>query len=155
MKVLTVREPWLWAIIEGGKNTENRGLGALTWKPQTIGLHGAQRYSWRGHSDPRVLDAWQRVTNTPMVKPERCGRYLCHDTFEMGIIVATVDLVDVHPDTGCCRPWGESHYSGDTKTVEAVAHLVLENVQRLDCVIPARGRLGLWRCDELDEADVA
>lgn len=52
MKVLTVRQPWAWAIFHAGKNVENR-----TWQPRsikrgdTIAIHVAKK----------VVDDWVGV----------------------------------------------------------------------------------------------
>jgi hypothetical protein len=59
-----------------------------------------------------------------------------------GALVAVADLVDCHPDTGCCRPWGEP----------GAYHLVLAHVRRLRRPIPARGQLGLWDATALLQA---
>ncbi|MEI4273912.1 hypothetical protein TEK04_19500 [Klenkia sp. LSe6-5] len=67
---------------------------------------------------------------------------------DRGAVIAVAQLVDSHPDAGCCRPWGESDYtetSGRRRT--AVHHLVLEQVVPLRTPVPARGALGLWRPD--------
>lgn len=54
-------------------------------------------------------------------------------------MLAIAHLVDCHPATGCCAPWGEQ------ANVDApVYHLVLDGVRRLDATVPALGRLGLW-----------
>ena len=62
-----------------------------------------------------------------------------------GEILGVVDLVDCHPDAGCCRPWGESAYvEHGGRTRRRITHLVLENPRALDKPIPCKGALGLW-----------
>ena len=62
-----------------------------------------------------------------------------------GAIIGVVDLVDVHPDAGCCRPWGESAYIEHGGRVRrSIVHLVLESPRELAEPIPCRGALGLW-----------
>jgi len=61
-------------------------------------------------------------------------------------VVALADLLDCHPDSGCCRPWGDSaptHQLGGGPVV-TVHHLVLDHVVPLRRPVPARGALGLW-----------
>lgn len=153
VKVLTVREPWLWSIVAGCKTVENRGPGMFAPTSrligQRVGLHGSVSWSKRGQHDERVRACY----GGDVPAPERVGRYLVHHRCDgFGLIIATVQIDDVHPDANCCRPWGESQYLHVDGTMQqGVTHIVLSDVDVLDCVIPARGRLGWWESAELDE----
>jgi hypothetical protein len=160
MKVLTVREPWLTAIVIGAKNVENRGLGLLPSFERLIGarigLHGALGWSARGAQDPRVCAA---LGGGLLRRPEKVAGYNVHPRCEgFGLIVGTATVVDAHPqsefcDPDVCFPWGESQYlRTDGSWQRGVLHIVFDRAVPLDCVIPARGRLGLWESTELDEA---
>lgn len=157
MRVLTVREPWLWAIVSGGKNIENRSprIASVARVGERIGLHGSTTWSKRGRNDQRVQQAYARLGLGFMPRPERiAGKHLVHPVCDgFGLIVATAVIDDVHQDADCCRPWGESEYrNSDGHMVRGVTHLVLADVQLLDPVIPARGQLGFWNSPDLEEA---
>lgn len=48
--------------------------------------------------------------------------------------IAVAALVDCHPDTGCCPPWGDPD----------AYHLTLHAVRLLPRPIPTWGALGVW-----------
>lgn len=140
MKALTVQQPWAWAIMHGGKLAENR---TQNWKYRgPLAIHAGMRYSDRGMNSPLVQKAatgrtgpgcWDSGIVTPPAWTTQ------------GAILGTVDLVDVHPDTGCCKPWGESGYAEyGGRTRRLVTHLVLENPRPLAVPIACKGALGLW-----------
>lgn len=141
-RILSVRQPWAWCIFHG-KGTENR-----THKTGFLGrlwIHAGAGWSRRGENDPRVLEAWNagssRRMGMPTSTPWAYG-------FRLSAIVGSVDLVDCHPDSGCCRPWGESHYvdaAGTSRT--DLWHWVFEKPQELRHAVDAKGRLGIWRPD--------
>jgi hypothetical protein len=138
MKMLTVRQPWCWAIAAGYKTIENR-----TWTTQyrgQLGIHSSARWDddredavrfirdtarELGHTTPLTLrDAWPLPAT--------------------GYVLAVVDLVGVcdvtleRPDRRCdCGPWA----------IPGQAHWRLDNVRRLDKPLEAKGRLGLWELD--------
>lgn len=129
LRAITVRQPWAWAIAHGGKTIENRSQPTRYRGPVLI--HAGAGWSDRGERDPRVRDLLVTRAGTPATR---------------SAVIAVAQLVDCHPDAGCCRPWGESEYTeagGRTRT--AIHHLVLEDVAPLAQPVPARGQLGLWR----------
>jgi hypothetical protein len=131
VKALTVKQPWAWAIAAGYKTIENR---ATNWSYRgPLAIHAGARYSRRGWASP-LIQAAQRAS-TPEVAKLADIR---------GAIIAVTQLTDVHPDTGCCRPWGESAYrDADGRTRTQLVHLVLADiapVTPIDCP----GKLGLW-----------
>lgn len=124
MKALTVQPPWASAIIHGLKGVENR---TQNWSYRgPLAIHSGKRWSQRG------VETIERLA----------GRYYLDAA--RGAIIGVVELVDAHPDAGCCKPWGEQSYveHGGTNRVDIV-HLVLENARPID-PIPCPGRLGLW-----------
>lgn len=138
MRALTVQQPWAWAIIHGGKLIENR---TANWSYRgPLAIHAGQRWSERGASSDLIHDAWHQHGTFAHPADARDGW-----AFHYGAILGVVDLVDVHPDVGCCRPWGESSYTeAGGKDRRIVTHLVLENPRALGEPIPCRGALGLW-----------
>jgi hypothetical protein len=75
-RVLTVRQPWAWAIIHGGKNVENRSWPTKHRGPLLI--HAGSAF------EP---DAYQTVQPPPALE-------LVH-----GAIIGVVELVDCVPDS--------------------------------------------------------
>lgn len=133
MKALTVQQPWATAIFRG-KNIENR---TQLWTYRgPLAIHAGTRWSTRGSRDPLVLKALFPYDDFTSLNQR------AHAT---GAIIGTVELVDCHPEAGCCAPWGESSYvEHGGRERRSVTHLVLENPLRLREPIPCRGALGLW-----------
>lgn len=138
-RAISIRQPWAWsvamlAIDPDAKGVENRSSGFPKGYTGPLLIHAALQPSPRGLADLRV----QRIA---VKHPEAIGAALIR-----GHVLAVADLVDVHPDGDCCRPWGESEYVGsDQQLHRGVTHLVLENVVQLAEPVKARGALGLWR----------
>lgn len=130
MKALTVQQPWAWAIFHG-KNIENR---TQCWSYRgPLAVHAGARWSERGACSPLITEQFVG------------GHRVVGSDFEMGAIVGVVDLVDCHPDAGCCAPWGEQSYVEHGGRVRRrITHLVLENPRELPEPIPCKGALGLW-----------
>lgn len=141
MRCLTVMQPWAWAIFHG-KDIENR---TQLWSYRgPLAIHAGQRLSDRGAADPRIHRAtmhWQReIADRPGAPVPRL-----RDELVYGAILGVVELVDVHPDAGCCKPWGESAYvEHGGRERRRITHLVLENPRLLAEPIPCKGLLGLW-----------
>ncbi|ROZ88991.1 ASCH domain-containing protein [Gordonia sp. OPL2] len=139
MKALTVQQPWAWAIVNGGKTIENR---TANWSYRgPLAIHAGQRWSDRGSQSELVHQAWYGQHPIGYT----IGGRLPEWQFEKGAIIGVVDLVDIHPDAGCCRPWGESRYTeAGGRQRRLITHLQLENPRPLRDPIPAAGQLGLW-----------
>lgn len=165
MRVLTVRQPWAWAIIHGGKDVENR----------TCNLAG----SWRG---PVAIHVAVKNAPSRMLWDEPLKSVAAEHFWDdlpagarrpwwdnHGLIIGVVDLVGVHRASGCyeravltksqylisgeyhnppvlggepghevyCSPWAQN-------TVDEY-HLVFKNPRPLTSPVgPVKGRLGLW-----------
>jgi hypothetical protein len=129
MRILTVRQPWAWAIIHGGKDVENRVRNIAGDYRGPVAIHaGATRIA---DFDPGHANLW------PFNRAK-------HD---LGAIIGVVDLADVHDPTerlfgltGCqgqCTSWAD----------EGLFHLLLANPRPLAEPIPFKGALGLRRLD--------
>lgn len=142
IKAITVKQPWAWAIFNG-KNIENR-TACWTYRGPLV-IHAGLRASERGMADPRVRAAMLAGGYDPRDyrwDPRESG---AGPGMEYGAVIGVVDLVDCHPDSACCRPWGESAYvEQGGRERRCVTHLVLENPRLFDEPIACRGALGLW-----------
>ena len=137
MRILTVRQPWAWAIIHGGKDVENR----------TRNIAG----DYRG---PVAIHAGLAGASFDSSHP---GLWPFDDRHVFGSIIGIVDLVGVHvsrmslgastyglpvcfddttPIGGLCSPWAQYDEIG-------IAHLVLANPRSLPEPILYKGALGL------------
>jgi len=129
MRAITVRQPWAWAIVHGGKDVENR----------TRNLAGSYRGPVAVHAAKEVdLDA---------VYPTPAGSFVGEsggDAWEhLGHIIGVATLAEAHHPGDqwfdctnglTCSPWA----------MPGQWHLRLRNPRPLPAPIPARGFLGLW-----------
>ncbi|MFD6699714.1 MULTISPECIES: hypothetical protein [unclassified Microbacterium] len=157
MRILTVRQPWAWAIVHGGKDVENRKTniagdyrGPVAILAARADAENASEDVWKDHADfyRKYYRMRGIVGRTPTLR---------------GHIIGVVDLVDVHPvanphfhpicydladpnglltaaarGDGACSRWAHP---------EGRWHLVLENPRPLAEPIPYRGALGLRALD--------
>ena len=160
LRCLTVRQPWAWAIVHGGKDVENRTRNIAGAYRGPVAIHAGLAKFEQHNMASRALRAAHGT--------EVDVRVL------YGCVVGVVELVDVHdedecldreirrldrmrratpeefaalPDNGAggligrihpCSPW----------SIPDEFHLVLANPRPLARPIPTKGRLGLWRPDE-------
>lgn len=137
MRILTVRQPWAWAIIHGGKTVENRSRNIAG--------------SYRG---PVAIHAGVAGASFDAMHPDLWPFDWRH-TF--GAIIGVADLVGVHRGTvttgphsmrvascfragkpfGLCSPWAEHD----------AWHLELANARSLPVPIRFKGALGLRELD--------
>lgn len=153
-RILTVRQPWAWAIIHGGKDVENRVRNLAGDYRGPVAIHAALR-------DARMAPAvvWYDYDEKLPVR---------------GAIIGVVDLVDVHAADYCWErdkqrlmslyqsgPEGRREIAnlpddgpggiiGKTRFCSQWAdderhHLVLRNPRPLSKPIPYKGALGLRR----------
>lgn len=142
MRILTVRQPWAWAIIHGGKDVENRPRNIAGGYRGPIALHAGKTFD---------DSAWDHHVLGPML--DNALRRGDEIEFTPGAVIGVVDLVGVHkvietdgrahcepvrpPQqdavSGACSSWAqrEAH------------HLVLANPRPLAEPIPYTGALGL------------
>jgi hypothetical protein len=118
---LSVRQPWAWAIVQGGKEIENRSLGAIRagrMVPGTICLHAASGM----RRDEYRYGQW-RLARHGVICPRP-------DDLVRGAIIGTVEVTGIV--TQSARAW----FGGE-------AGLTLAKPQAID-PIPARGALGYF-----------
>ena len=141
MRILTVRQPWAWAIIHGEKNVENRSRNLAGSYRGLIAIHAALSADLLAYSSDHLAQTANRLNAPSLAR------------MPYGAIIGVVKLKDVHhvtksvrgdapvcwddhtPTGEQCSPWGESMRDG--------WHLELSNPRRLAEPIPYRGSLGL------------
>jgi hypothetical protein len=139
MRIITVRQPWAWAIIFGGKNIENRSMNIAGSYRGPIAIHAGQK---------NLRETWSLFLGTAPKATELQDKAAAEAVF--GSIIGVVDLVDVHQCLGnekeCsseegifpCSPWGLR---------SAKYHLVLANPRAIE-PIRYKGFLGLRTISE-------
>lgn len=133
MRILTVRQPWAYAIIHRGKDVENRARNIAGSYRGPVAIHAAAAWDW---------DVTYPVGPTPHPTSMSLVR---------GAIIGVVDLIEVHLCNGHCSPWAQEpvDLGGGLRDIW---HLELANPRDLYKTIPFKGALGLRR---LDEATIA
>lgn len=166
MRILTVRQPWAWAIIYGGKDVENRVRNIAGGYRGPVAIHVATANAAFAPSEitsptERKLGDVMAAHSDSVAEGEIWPWYR-----DRGSIIGVVNLVDVHHAAECvyvgsavedfdgyfvsqeisyCSAWAED---------ANVYHLVLENPRALTRPIPYRGALGLRRLDDAMTAAV-
>jgi len=147
MRVLTVHQPWAWAILHGGKDIENRPLNIAGQYRGPVAVHVALA---RPVDIPQIVanavgEASRAGTKFPRVParitdPDDALHHVAPWVGNRGAIIGVVDLVDVHQRNSiaappcCSSPWALDDHR---------FHLELANPRPLEEPIPATGRLGL------------
>lgn len=141
MRILTVRQPWAWAIIHGGKDVENRVRNIAGDYRGPVAIHAALT------DDRTAIESWPSGAAWP-------------GPVTRGAILGVVDLTGVHvcqshredsdvpdcvnsgtPLAMTCSPWA------DFRRGESVHHLKFANPRPLSEPIPFKGALGLRKLD--------
>jgi hypothetical protein len=123
-KALSIRQPWAWAILDAGKDVENRN-----WQPNNPNLrfrgeffiHAAQGMTVREYSD--FADFYQLQIDPKAFPPSRA-------VLPRGGIVGIAEIADIVTDHA--SPWFFGRVG-----------LVLRNVRRTNFVL-MKGALGFF-----------
>lgn len=132
MKAITLRQPWAWAVMHGGKDVENR----------TRNIVG----SYRG---PVAITAGvARVEGAAWSEVERISekRFRLEDE-RFGVVLGVVDIMDVHLSDTRAETWDSTNERSVQCSPWALPeswHIVLANPRPFPAPIPVKGRLGLW-----------
>jgi hypothetical protein len=141
MKALSLRQPWLWAVLELGKTIENRRWNTKYRGP--ILLHAA-----KGCTVVECVGALAWMVETNLLEPHD-PRWPGLESVERGGICGYAEIVDVVP------PGIRPMFTTTTKD-ELQWHMpeqygfVLGNVRRLPFT-PCRGALGLFEIPDAHE----
>ena len=149
MRVLTVRQPWAWAIIHGQKDVENRTRNIAGSYRGPVAIHAALADADNA-PDSLWLDAMRdRATTVPRDPGKSDARWQ-----PRGVVIGVVNLWAAHPDRDnglCCPNISDRHTLGDARpfdwSMREHWHLSLSNPRPLATPVPAKGRLGLWTPD--------
>lgn len=167
MRILTVRQPWAWAIIHGGKDVENRPRNIAGGYRGPVAIHAGRTYDKGSHERSRTLREAQDRAAIAAGAEVFAGGYLwdfdAPDPREQwslpGAIIGVVDLVDVH----LSKPSTSNTHAGQPVCFDAYTrvgrvcspdwaqefpspggyHLVLAEPRPLADPIPYTGALGL------------
>lgn len=134
MKVLSVRQPWAWAIIHGGKNVENRNWETKYRGP--LAIHAGKQFDmrlddFRDYCRGDYGNPWLRMAT------EFINEYDFVGNEPRGAIVGVVDLVDCIPSHTCDSPWK----AGPDPDYWCWK---LANPRQLETPILLKGQLGLF-----------
>jgi hypothetical protein len=136
MKVLSVRQPWAFAIFNCGKDVENRN-----WPTNFRGrlaIHAGKKFDMNKSDWEDFLSGQYFSPYTEMAEKwqEHRSRSIPLDDPDFGAIIGTVEVYDCVPDICCHSPWkadGQEFYCW-----------VLRDPILLSEPIPMNGRLGLF-----------
>lgn len=149
MRILTVRQPWAWAIIHGGKDVENRVRNVAGDYRGPVAIHVGLTWDGSPYDHPLIRDAHVRV------RDESDGLSLTERDMQQmeptrGHIIGVVNLYAVHRDAdggNCCPHKPVGGPGGSPWAEREVWHLCLANPRPLRTPIPFTGALGLRRLD--------
>jgi hypothetical protein len=156
MRVLTVRQPYAWAIIHGGKDVENRPRNVAGDYRGPVAIHAG-----RAPFDDEATGQKEPLYRALMRGALRYRDGALEDLRTFGAIIGVVDLVDVHvaraAASGRLVDWAEH-----TKPEELCSpwaewdrwHLELANPRPLTAPIPFKGALGLRTLPGEVEAEI-
>lgn len=134
MRAISVMQPWAWALVEGGKDVENRSR-ATPWRSaigEYLAIHASLRYDEDAYSRPLAVAHGLRLGFADPVHPMKND-----ELFPRGVILGQARLYDVHPWGAClgvCSPWAQ----------EDQWHLRFKNAEPWTEPLAVRGALGLW-----------
>jgi len=131
MKCLSIRQPWAWLIMHGGKDIENRTWETLYRGP--VAIHAGK--AWHDHYDPDDPDDFSDMIYNMIADTQPMPSIPCHRNLERGGIVGVAEIADVVSLHNACRiesPWFEGPFG-----------FVIKNPRPIEFV-PYRGQLGLF-----------
>ena len=157
MRILTVRQPYAWAIIHGGKDVENRVRNIAGGYRGPVAIHAAKAND---------LGAWAAMGRTNLSAYARALD--APESLIGGAIIGVVDLTNLHvvtqshdgtnvcfdtttPTGSICSQWANAYDEFDKYRGH---HIELSNPRPLPVPIPYRGALGLRRLDDETTAAV-
>ena len=172
MRILTVRQPWAWAIIHGQKDVENRVRNIAGDYRGPVAIHVAREIDTQAMTQPtEALRDAAALHARRHPDPLDGGPWFNN----RGAIIGVVNLVDVHRSEDCYHASvkrAAALFKADRDAFYALPltsgaggligrashcsswaqddahHLVLANPRPLASPIPYKGALGLHRLDD-------
>lgn len=141
MRILTVRQPWAWAIIHGSKDVENRVRNIAGDYRGPVAIHAGAEYDIKADAHPEIREL-SRMYEVDSMR----DHLIPYGHLAYRRIIGVVDLANVLPPSyydeadendAYCSPWA----------IEGHHQLVLENPRPISEPIPYKGALGLRRLD--------
>ena len=138
MKALTVKHPWAWAIIHGGKDVENRPRP--TKYRGLLHIHAGKAMDFDAFTFPALEAAENEYVCRGVEGPFDQINQI--DLSTCGEVIGTVEVVGCHswkecgPGEGMCSEWAMEDYY----------HWELANACQID-PFAAKGKLGIWNMD--------
>jgi ASCH domain len=135
VKVLTVRQPWAWAIFRAGKDIENR-----TWKTNYRGpllIHAAgslDRYGWDAMREVLGIEGPPEVA--------------------VGVILGRVDLVNILEGPRDAREFPSRWYHPSERPGTTSYAWVLANPVAFKDPLVIKGKLHLWEIPDHQAASL-
>ena len=129
MPVLTIRQPWAWAILHAGKDVENRSWPTLYRGP--ILIHAGK---WFRLDDVRKEFALFMARLERFEPWDSCAKKLHDMHAQTGGVVGMATVVDCVRDSA--SPWA----------IPGQWHWVLADARPLP-FFACKGRLGIWRVE--------
>lgn len=126
MRVITLRQPWAWAIVYAGKSVENRATNIVGDYRGPLAIHAGLGV------DEEAMAVFRDTAGIPM--PNLID--------QAGVVIGVTTLDDNHAphlDVKRCGFWAQ----------HGTWHLKLGDTRPLERPIPVRGALGLWRPNEM------
>lgn len=121
MKVLSVCQPWAWALIHGPKRIENRTWPTIHRGP--LAIHAGKSRQWLASEDP---DAWPKLYGV---------EFPAKSDLVFGAVLGVVDVVD-------CVPFEDV---ADEPFASGPWCWIIERPRPLTAPIPWKGQLMLFK----------
>lgn len=149
LRVITVRQPWAWALIHGGKDVENRVRNIAGSYRGPLAIHAAL-----ADADSAPEWVWMAAAaDTRTLVLREPGKSLARWQ-PRGAVIGVVNLWAVHEaDHACCPDRGVPPF-GTKWAMAEHWHLCVSNPIAFADPIPASGQLGLWRPDKFLRHDI-
>jgi hypothetical protein len=129
MKAITLRQPWAWAIMNAGKDIENRN-----WRTNFRGRVAIHAAVGMTHDEYEKAYGYIRNVNRRIKIP-------AYEDLERGAIIGTVEIVDCVQDSD--SRWFMGKYG-----------FVLASPKRLPEPIPCKGALSFWNIPQNIESRI-
>lgn len=156
MRALSFTQPWVWIMLNLGKNIENRTRNLGNYRG-TLLMHASKKMTYDDYMKA-VLFVRERFGEEVAAKipdfmsqhkPDHDGRSLV-----LGAIVGVCEVVNQLRPGGAWQPEETPRPAPDMRWYMGEHAYLLERVRELTTPIPCKGALGLWRPPESVEAAV-